>query len=241
VHLSELHGAATHLSVVAIPLYCLLMILRRLGHTGVAVTAWEPWALAAAVVGVALAGLTGLLVRGQSQTELRGPHYGIGGIHFWLGIALAVLVLILGTLRMRDVGAVLPTMGLTALAVVAVAYQGYLGGRMTYDRGVGVQALGEARASAAGARRLEVALASGASPAAAGRRAFTMTGLGCASCHGDQAQGGRGPRLAGGKHLDEFRRVHAAGLFPASVVSDRDFAAINAWLATLGPPEAGGH
>jgi mono/diheme cytochrome c family protein len=35
--------------------------------------------------------------------------------------------------------------------------------------------------------------------AAAGRRAFAPTGLGCASCHGDLAQGDRGPSLAGGE------------------------------------------
>jgi hypothetical protein len=35
--------------------------------------------------------------------------------------------------------------------------------------------------------------------------------------------------------VEEFRRVHAHGLFPAAVVSDRDFAAIDAYLQTLGP------
>jgi hypothetical protein len=39
--------------------------------------------------------------------------------------------------------------------------------------------------------------------------------------------------LAGGRDLPDFRRVHQHGLFPASVVSDRDFAAINAWLMSL--------
>lgn len=43
-HLSELHGAATHLAVVAVPVYVLVL----------------------------LAGATGLLVRGRAQTMLRG-------------------------------------------------------------------------------------------------------------------------------------------------------------------------
>ena len=43
----------------------------------------------------------------------------------------------------------------------------------------------------------------------------------------------RGPRLAGGVELEEFRGVHGHGLFPPRAVSDRDFAAINAWLQTL--------
>jgi mono/diheme cytochrome c family protein len=71
------------------------------------------------------------------------------------------------------------------------------------------------------------------SEAAAGKQAFSESGLGCASCHGDLAQGNRGPSLAGGRELEEFRHVHGHGLFPAKIVTDRDFAAINAWLQTL--------
>jgi mono/diheme cytochrome c family protein len=68
----------------------------------------------------------------------------------------------------------------------------------------------------------------------AGRQAFSEMGLGCAACHGDLAQGARGPRLAGGVELEEFRGVHGRGLFPPRIVSDRDFAAIDVWLQTLG-------
>jgi mono/diheme cytochrome c family protein len=70
----------------------------------------------------------------------------------------------------------------------------------------------------------------------AGKQAFSTDGLGCASCHGDLAQGLRGPRLSGGVELEEFRGVHAHGLFPPSVVTNKDFAAINAWLKTLPGP-----
>jgi mono/diheme cytochrome c family protein len=80
---------------------------------------------------------------------------------------------------------------------------------------------------------LEAALATGVPQARAGRRAFSEMGLGCAACHGDLAQGARGPRLAGGVELEEFRGVHGRGLFPPRIVSDRDFAAIDAWLQTL--------
>lgn len=41
------------------------------------------------------------------------------------------------------------------------------------------------------------------------------------------------PRLDGGRGLDDFRRVHAGGLFPGSVITDRDFQAIDAYLQTL--------
>ena len=68
-HLSELHGAATHLAVVAVPVYLLILLVRRAGRGGPALTAAEPWVVGAALAGVALAGLTGLLVWGQSKTD----------------------------------------------------------------------------------------------------------------------------------------------------------------------------
>ncbi len=231
-HLSELHGASTHLAVVAVPLYALLLILRRTGHGGSATAAWEPWVLAAAGVGVASSGVTGLLVRGESQTQLRGSALTGGSIHFWLGIAIAVVVVALAAFRGRRIAPPVAA-GLALLAALAVLAQGYFGGRMTYEDGVGVQALGQARQTAIGASRLHVALAQGAPAVAAGRTAFSRSGLGCASCHGDQAQGARGPRLAGGRDTEDFRRVHAGGLFPPSVVTDKDFAAIDAYLTSL--------
>src|SRR4051794_20951938 len=90
-HLSELHGAATHLAVVAIPLFAIVHFLRRAGRGGAAVVGAEPWALGAAIVGIAASGLTGLLVWGEAQTTLRGQHFRLGNVHFWLGIAVAVL------------------------------------------------------------------------------------------------------------------------------------------------------
>ena len=237
-HLSELHGAATHLAVVAVPVYLLILLVRRTGRGGDALRAAEPWVVGAAVAGVALAGVTGLLVWGQSKTMLRGSSNRIGTIHFWLGIALAVVVIGVAGWRLRRVATDRHTHGLELvagglLALVAVLVQGYLGGRMTYHHGVGVDAGGQLAQTARGTAQLEVALATGTSPAKAGKQAFSLGGLGCASCHGDQAQGLRGPRLAGGAELPDFRRVHAHGLFPPSVVTDKDFAAINAYLKTL--------
>jgi mono/diheme cytochrome c family protein len=71
---------------------------------------------------------------------------------------------------------------------------------------------------------------------AAGREAFSASGLGCALCHGDRAQGLRGPRLAGGAELADFRRVHGHLLFPRGVIGDREFAVIDAYLRSLGRP-----
>jgi mono/diheme cytochrome c family protein len=238
-HLSELHGATTHLAVVAIPVFALLHLVRRAGRGGAALPAAEAWALGAALAGVAASGLTGLLVWGQAQTMLRGRHFRVGNAHFWLGIGVAVLAVGAALdwyLTRRRHGAwhrptVVPV--LAVLTVLGVAVQGYLGGRMTYDRGVGVFDAGEHAQTAVGAAELNIALAQGKDGVLAGREAFSAEGLGCATCHGDQAQGARGPSLAGGRPVDDFRKVHEHGLFPRRLVTDRDFAAIDAWLRTL--------
>jgi mono/diheme cytochrome c family protein len=237
-HLSELHGAATHLAVIAVPVYLLILLVRRAGRGGSALRAAEPWVIGASVAGVLLAGVTGLLVWGQAQTMLRGNSFRIGTVHFWLGIATTALVLVLAGWRRFRVASdrhthsvELVAGGLIALA--AVLAQGYLGGRMTYNHGVGVYDAGVFAQTATGKAQLDVALAGGASPAAAGKAAFSASGLGCALCHGDRAQGLRGPRLAGGVDVADFRRVHGHLLFPERVIGDREFAAIDAYLKTL--------
>jgi mono/diheme cytochrome c family protein len=240
-HLSELHGAATHLAVIAVPVYLLILLVRRAGRGGEALAAAEPWVVGASVAGVLLAGVTGLLVWGQAQTMLRGNSFRIGTVHFWLGIGTTALVLILaGWRRVRAAGDrhthSLELVGGGVLALLAVLAQGYLGGRMTYNHGVGVYDAGVFAQTATGTAKLDVALASGSSRVAAGREAFSASGLGCALCHGDRAQGLRGPRLAGGAELGDFRQVHGHLLFPQRVVGDRDFAAIDAYLETLAPP-----
>lgn len=237
-HLSELHGAATHLAVVALPVYALVLFLRRFGRDHQTLRHVEPWLLGAAVVGVASSGLTGLLVWGQAQTTLRGHAFRLGTAHFWIGIAIAVVLA--GTTlgrwgAVRGGRATHAPLLLSAgvLALVLVFTQGYLGGRMTYQHGVGIDSGGQFAQTPAGASKLHLALAGGTSEVAAGRIAYANDGLGCASCHGDMARGDRGPDLAGGIDLRRFRRVHATGLFPRAMVSDHDVTAIDAWLRTL--------
>jgi uncharacterized membrane protein len=238
-HLSELHGAATHLAVVAIPLFAILHFLRRAGRGGAAVVGAEPWALGAAIIGIAASGLTGLLVWGEAQTTLRGQDFRLGNVHFWLGIAVAVLAVAAAVdwvvSRQRNGvhhrPAIVPLLAL--LIVAGVAVQGYVGGRMTYEHGVGVHEGGQFAQTAVGAARLHVAEATNTPMVEAGKDAFSADGLGCARCHGELAQGLRAPPLAGGRDVEDFRGVHGHGLFPASVVTDTDFGAINAWLRTL--------
>ncbi len=242
-HLSELHGAATHLAVIAIPVYAFVLTLRRFGPDHQTLAHVEPWLLWAAIAGVVSAGVTGLLVWGQAQTSLRGSSFRIGTWHFWLGIALAVIVFGAVLIRYLTVRRGRPThspilLFAGALALVVVFAQGYLGGRITYNHGVGVDSGGQFAQTAIGEKRLEIALARGQSQASAGKAAFSASGLGCASCHGDLAKGMRGPPLAGGAELSQFRRKHGHGLFPPSVVADRDFETVDAWLRTL-PRERG--
>ena len=237
-HLSELHGAATHLAVVSDPVYLLILLVRRAGCGGSALTAAEPWVVGAALAGVALAGITGLLVWGQSKTTLRGSSGRLGTAHFWLGIVLALVVVAVAAWRFKRASGDHHTHSVEliaggALALAAVLAQGYIGGRMTYEHAVGIDSGGQLAQSASGAAQLEVALAGGTSDVQAGKQAFATDGLGCAACHGELAGGARGPKLAGGVELEEFRGVHAHGLFPPSVVTDRDFAAINAYLKSL--------
>ncbi|MEZ5079831.1 MAG: DUF2231 domain-containing protein [Thermoleophilia bacterium] len=240
IGLGELHAATTHLAVVALPLYALLLILRRAG-----ITAWahsEVWVLGAAVAGMLASGITGLIVRGESLTELRGNDNTIGAVHFYLGIAIAVVLLIAAGIRFRRLRRgqtftpALPVVVVAVLLAGAVFGQGYFGGKMTYAHGVGVDALGQGAQTAVGSRDLAVALATGTPVVDAGKQAFGADGLGCATCHGDLAEGARGPRLAGGVELEHFRGVHGGGLFPARVVTDEQFDAVNAYLKTLGPP-----
>ena len=237
-HLSELHGAATHLAVIAIPVYVLVLLARRLGWGGDWLRYAEPWVVGAALAGTLLAGATGLLVWGQAQQTLRGSSLHVGTVHFWLGIAVTLMTVVLVAWRFRRAQTDRHTHSAELLAggviaLVAVFAQGYLGGRMTYNSAVGVADGGQLAQSASGAKQLDVALAKGMPPAQAGKVAFSQSGLGCASCHGALAQGDRGPSLAGGRDLEEFRRVHEHGLFPPRIVSDRDFAAIDAYLRTL--------
>src|SRR4051812_8302884 len=59
LHLSELPGAATHLAVVAVPLYAVVLVVRRLGARHPILDGAEPSLLGGAVAGMALAGSPG--------------------------------------------------------------------------------------------------------------------------------------------------------------------------------------
>jgi len=237
ISLSEIHGLVVHLPLLAVPTLALLAVLRWRGRGGDLVERAEPWVFGAAAGGAAIAVLSGLTVFQSARTELRGSTQWLALGHLGVGIGL---VLVLGAValwrwwawRQGSAGPSPSALAVTALAALALAVTGgFLGGRMVYQQGVGVDAGGQFAQTARGAAELAAGLAQGDSRVALGRSAF-QTGLGCASCHGMQAQGGRAPGLSGGIELEAFRHTHGAGLFPTSVVSDPMLAAIEAWLET---------
>jgi uncharacterized membrane protein len=235
--LSEIHGLIVHLPLLAVPVLALLVALERLGRGGDLVQRTQPWVLAAGAVGAIVAVLSGLLVLGSAQQTLRGATAKLVWIHLGLGVVLALSLLLLGWLwwRAGTTGAT-PAFGaragIAATALLLTVAVGYVGGKMVYGQGVGVDAGGQFAQTARGASLLAAGLATNADRVALGKQAY-QTGLGCGSCHGMEAQGGSAPALAGGVELDGFRGAHGKGLFPASVISDRMFQVVDDWLRTL--------
>jgi len=244
--LSEIHGLIVHLPLLAVPVLALLVLLERLGRGGDLVRNSQPWVLAGAAAGSVVAVGSGLLVLGGAQKTLRGSTGKLIWIHLGLGVVLALALLLLAWLWWRSASrGTAPGFGaragIAAAALLLVVGVGYVGGKMVYTQGVGVEAGGQFAQTARGASMLAAGLATHTDTVALGKDAF-QTGLGCGSCHGMNAQGGRAPALAGGVELSWFRGAHGSELFPADVVTDPMFQAVDAWLRTLAdhPAAAGG-
>ncbi len=235
--LSEIHGLIVHLPLLAVPVLALLVALERLGRGGDLVRRTQPWVLAAGAVGAVVAVLSGLLVLGGAQRTLRGSTGNLVWIHLGLGLVLALSLLLLGWIWWRAAAkGATPTFGaragIAATALLLTVGVGFVGGKMVYAQGVGVDAGGQFAQTARGASLLAAGIATNADRLALGKQAY-QTGLGCGSCHGMEAQGGRAPALAGGVELEGFRSAHDATLFPASVVTDPMFQVVDDWLKTL--------
>ena len=232
--LPEIHGLIVHLPILAVPVVAVLGFLRWRERGGDAVAAAEPWAFAAAVAGTALAVVSGLTVFQGARTTLRGGSGTLAIVHLVLGVLLLVVLTAVGLVRWRRRGGphLARTVAITGLVGIGlVLVIGYVGGRMVYIHGTGVRAGGELTQTAHGAEQLAVGLVRGQSQVALGKNAY-VSGLGCASCHGMHAEGGRGPCLSGGFELAHFRRTHGDGLFPPQVVTRRMLDAVEAWLQT---------
>lgn len=242
--LSEIHGLVVHLPLLAVPVLVLLVLLERLGRGGDLVRRAQPWVLAGGAAGAVVAVLSGLTVFGGARKTLRGSTGSLIWIHLGLGLLLTAILVVLGWIWWRSARrARIPGLGARASATVAalvlVVAVGYVGGKMVYAQGVGVDAGGQFNQTARGAEQLAAGLATSGDRVALGKQAF-QTGFGCASCHGMNAEGGRGPALAGGIELEWFRHAHGNELFPADVVTDPMFQALDDWLRTLADRPASG-
>lgn len=235
--LAEIHGLIVHLPLLAVPVLALLVALERLGRGGDLPRRAQPWVVAGAAGGAVVAVLSGLLVLGTAQRTLRGDTGRLVWVHLGLALVLAIALVVLGVLWWRDAkrGAA-PAFGaragISGAALLLVVGVGYVGGKMVYTEGVGVRSGGQFAQTARGSEVLAAGMARSANRLALGRQAF-QTGLGCGSCHGMRAEGGRAPALGGGIELEGFRGAHGTGLFPSSVVTDPMFQVLNDWLRTL--------
>ena len=220
-HLSELHGAATHLAVVAIPLFAILHFVAARRPRRPAVGGRRALGARRARSSASRrAGVTGLLVWGQAQTTLRGQHFRIGTAHFWLGIGRGPR----GARRWRLVpvtaaGSGPPTgrsrAGAGRLSSLGLGRAGLPRRADDLPPGVGVFDGGQMAQTAHGAARAERRAGHG-HVRGRGRQAGVLgRGPGLRAL---PRRPGPGPaRPAPGRaarELEEFRRVHGHGLFP---------------------------
>lgn len=229
--LPEIHGLMVHLPILAVPVVFVLGFLRWRGRGGEAVARAEPWAFGAAVVGSGLAFLSGLAIFQDARTSLRGSTVTLVFVHLALAFLLTAALVAVGWFRWRRrvPEALVALTGLVGVVLVVVI--GYIGGRMVYIHAVGIHDGGALAQTASGAETVAADLARHESPVQVGKWAF-QRGFGCASCHGLQAQGGRGPGLSGGFDVGRFEHTHGAGLFPASMVTPQMVNTLEAWLRT---------
>jgi uncharacterized membrane protein len=231
VTLPEIHGLIVHLPILAVPVVFVLGFLRWRERGGEAVQRAEPYAFGAAVLGSGLAFLSGLAVFQDARTTLRGHTVTLAYVHLALAFVLTAALAVVGFLRWRrEVSeAAVALTGLLGVGLVVVI--GYIGGRMVYIHGVGLDSGGELAQTSAAATTVAVDLSKHESPVAVGKWAF-QSGFGCASCHGTKAQGGRGPGVSGGFDIGSFERTHGSTLFPQQIVTPQMLAAVEAWLRT---------
>ena len=236
-HLSELHGAATHLAVIAIPVYVLvLLVRRRLGRRVAAPRPSRGWSAPRSPARCWPA-RPACSCGGRRRQTLRGSSLRVGTVHFWLGIALTLMTLVLVAWRFRRAQTDRHTHGLELLAggliaLVAVFAQGYLGGRMTYNSAVGVDDGGQLAQSASAPSSSTSRWPRACRPAQAGQ-AFSSAGSAAraATASWPRATAARGSPAARPRGVPPRARARPV---PAAVVTDRDFAAIDAYLRTLG-------
>ena len=216
--LPKIHGLLVHLPLLAVPVLALLVVLERLGWGGDLVRRTQPWVLAAAAAGAVVAVLSGLLVLGGAQRTLRGSTAKLVWIHLGLCVVLALSLLLLVWIWWRAGGidatpAFGARAGIAATALLLTVAVGFVGGKMVYAQGVGVDAGGQFAQTARGASLLAAGLATNADPLTLGKQGY-QTGLGqfgscddrtCTTRVAERWADGSGPAQEGFAHVTEPR------------------------------------
>lgn len=136
LRLTELHPATVHLPIALAPA---ALALDALGSATGSRGMMEAGRLVigAAFAGAVTAGVTGILAQGASKVE-RGEAHDLLTTHRTLNVTLTLL---LGGMAAERAAMREPSRGYFAvglLAMGAMGYSAYLGGRMSYEHGVGV-------------------------------------------------------------------------------------------------------
>ncbi len=136
VRLQEVHPSLVHFPIALLPLTFAADLAgsltrnRRLSWLG-------RWGMVASAASAALAGVAGLIA--QEEVNVEGPSMDTLITHRNLNLAVLGLTTALAVRRQAEEKAGPAYLGAAALAVGALLYSGYLGGKVVYEYGVGVQ------------------------------------------------------------------------------------------------------
>ncbi len=136
IRLQEVHPALVHFPIALLPLTVAADLagsitgddrLSRLGR----------WGMVASAASAALAGVAGLIA--QEEVNVEGPSMDTLITHRNLNLGVLALTTALAVRRQSERRAGPAYLAAAAAAVGALLYSGYLGGKVVYEYGVGVQ------------------------------------------------------------------------------------------------------
>ncbi len=136
MRLQELHPSLVHFPITLLPLS--LAADMKAVLTGDRKASWlGRWGMVAAAVAGAVTAVAGLIA--QEEVNVEGPSMDALITHRNLNLAVVGLTGMLATRRALDDSLPGPAyLAGSALAVAALCYSGYLGGKVVYEYGVGI-------------------------------------------------------------------------------------------------------
>ena len=154
MRLHEIHPSVVHFPLTLLPASLALDAVGRLTGSRGLMSAARLLMPAAAVSGV-VAGVAGLIA--QESVHAEGEGHPALVTHRNLNLALVGLTAVLAGARMRKDQPAWGYLLAGAAGVVGMGYTAYLGGKLTYSHGVGVERSGGVRSESAEIRRGSVA------------------------------------------------------------------------------------